>query len=138
MKLRTILTRTKTGANGPWSPVVAAKSVAEHLNIPIHNLVQVDFDDEYMNQHKEEGYPTGYGTFVIVTRWKNVIGIFSFVDLGISIVPMFNKFSNTEDKVAVSECYIKEAFYKTVPEPVMLEIAQQIFNTPELLEPKTE
>jgi hypothetical protein len=95
---------------GPMSPVLFINEVAKELELVVHKLLRVSFENEAVHQIDEgrEGY-TSHDTLVVVTQYKNCNQYAMVVDLGSKGVPVGLWFNNDHD-VTLTPIYKRYPF----------------------------
>lgn len=121
------------GLTGPMSPVLAAKGLAEHLEIHVSNLIRVNFDDELLNQKPDEvisgiQYYTGFDNLIMQSIFTNQTLYTLFVDMGVCICPVILKNSNGEN-FPLSPVYLGENFSHKLNEAQALQVIDKAIES---------
>lgn len=130
-RIQSLLTYKEGKLSGPMSPFLGIQEVAKQLDLQIHGLCRVCFndDDELMHQFNEgtRSNPsiTGHDTLVLKTKYPNTVQYSMFVDTGLGMVPAFMYFSE-DYEVVCSEIYQKTEFIKKLTEVEALMIFHEI------------
>lgn len=94
-KTQSLLEKVNGNITGPMSPVLAAKSVAAQLNIPLNGLSRIWWTTGSIHQAKDE--ETGYDTLLIGSNYNNCKQIFMMVDSGYDVIPVAFGWSDESD-----------------------------------------
>jgi hypothetical protein len=106
------------------SPVLIAKELARAGGFRFNRLARLWFDDERINQRREDGGLTGFDTLVIAAIYQNDVWLSLWVDKGICGLPIAMTYQST-GTFKITGVYQKARFAKKLSTGDI----QQIFDT---------
>lgn len=98
-KFQNLLSRDKNGTvSGAMSPVLVAKEFMEQMKLGgLSGLVRV---------WNDQAYESGYDHLLIMKKYENCTLYMFIVDMGVSVIPAFMKYSD-EDDISITPIYEK-------------------------------
>jgi hypothetical protein len=136
-QIRSLLTQKGDTVSGPMSPMLFAEEVAKSGNFKFNRLARLWFDDERINQEREDGGLTGFDTLLIGTTYDNDLLIMLWVDMGTGGVPIAMAFQSDKE-VDFTQVYTKTTFAKHLSETDTKQIFDSIWADPSQLDAKEE
>jgi len=137
-KVQPLLSRKNGKIFGPMSPMCFANEMAEAADVKFNRLGRIWFDDERINQRREDGGLTGFDTLVIGTVYENDIWLSLWVDLGVGGLAIAMAYRSDNGEVTMTPAYRSEAFAVKISEEDAGVIFSFIFQHMEMISIKEE
>lgn len=136
--IQNLLSETKQGTiSAPMSPMLFAKEVAEQEQIKFNRLARVWFEDERINQYREDGAYTGHDTLIIGCQYANDLWLSLWVDLGTGGIPVAMCYQS-DRKTVCTPVYAKMRYAVKLRHEQITEIFGYVFSNPETIAIKNE
>ena len=136
-RIQSLLSHKEGKVSGPMSPMLFAEEVTHSLGLKFNRLVRLWFEDECINQRREDGGLTGLDTLLVGTMYENDLLVTLWVDLGTGGVPVAMGYLSDKE-VLFTEAYKKERFAKKLTHKEVLQIFDSVFADVKQLEVKEE
>jgi hypothetical protein len=125
--VQSLLSEKEGNVSGPMSPMLFAKEMALSADFKFNRLARVWFDDDHINQKREDGGLTGHDTLIIGTVYKNDVWLSLWVDLGVGGMPIAMVYQS-DNEVEVTPVYLQEKYARNLSASEVGEIFDFVFN----------
>jgi hypothetical protein len=136
-RIQNLLSQKDGKVSGPMSPMLFAEEMAKSATTRFNRLARLWFDDERINQRKEDGGLTGFDTLLIGTVYENDLLLTLWVDTGTGGIPVAMGFLS-DGEVLFTQAYKKEVFAKKLSKAEISEIFQSVFGNVHQIDIKEE
>ncbi|HZY37396.1 MAG TPA: hypothetical protein VFE53_12140 [Mucilaginibacter sp.] len=125
--IQSLLSEKEGNVSGPMSPMLFAKEMALSADFKFNRLARVWFDDERINQKREDGGLTGHDTLIIGTVYKNDVWLSLWVDLGVGGMPIAMVYQS-DNEVEITPVYLQEKYTRNLSASEIGEIFNFVFS----------
>ena len=122
---------------GPMSPMLFANEVALQQEFKFNRLARVRFEDERINQRREDGGYTGNDTLIIGCQYANDLWLSLWVDSGTGGTPVAMCYQSDKETVCIP-VYDKTRYAVKLSHEQICEIFNYVFSNPETIAIKKE
>lgn len=131
--IQNLLSEKKDGKIcGAMSPLLFAQEMAAQQQFKFNRLGRLWFEDERINQHREDGRYTGHDTLIIGTQYKNDLWLSLWVDSGTGGIPVAMCYQS-DRQIVYTPIYSKKSFAAKLNAEQIGEIFNHIFSKPEVI-----
>lgn len=136
--IQNLLSETKQGSiSAPMSPMLFAKEMARQEQFKFNRLARVWFEDERINQCKEDGSYTGHDTLIIGCQYSNDLWLSLWVDSGTGGIPVGMCYESDKETVC-TPVYTQKRYAVKLSHEQITEIFDYVFSNPETIAIKKE
>jgi len=125
--IQSLLSEKDGNVSGPMSPMLFAKEMALSADFKFNRLARVWFDDDRINQKREDGGLTGHDTLIIGTVYKNDVWLSLWVDSGVGGMPIAMVYQS-DNEVEITPVYLQEKFARNLSASEIGEVFNFVFN----------
>lgn len=131
--IQNLLSEIKQGTvSAPMSPMLFAKEMAQQHKFKFNRLARVWFENERINQCREDGGYTGHDTLIIGCRYCNDMWLSLWVDSSTGGVPVAIRFQSNKETIH-TPVYDKTRYAKKLSHEQICKIFDYVFNNPEAI-----
>ena len=125
-----LLERNGSKIEGPMSPVLAAKQLAEHMGCKISGLCRVMFNNERTYNEPDGGdYWTGYDHLIMKSAYSNTNVFYFFINLGIGLSLIAGYDSSDPEEIIKGGDY--ERFANRLNQNELIDMFKKVQHNPE-------
>lgn len=116
----------------PMSPLLFAQEMVTRLKIKFNRLARVCFEDERINQCREDGGLTGHDTLIIGIVYTNDIWLSLWVDSGVSGVPVAEIYKS-DMEIEITSSYNNVSYDRKLTEVEIRAIFSHVLENMDLI-----
>jgi hypothetical protein len=124
--VQNLLSRKDGTVSGPMSPMLFAKEMAKSVGFKYNRLARVWFDDERINQCKEDGGLTGHDNLIIGAVYENDVWLSLWVDSGVGGMPVAMAY-RADKEVEITPVYRKAKYARKLTGQEIQEVFNLVF-----------
>jgi hypothetical protein len=130
--IQTLLSEKDGKVSAPMSPLLFAEEISKNTGLKFNRLARVWFEDETINQNKEEVLYTGHDTIIIGHDILNDLMLSLWVDIGIGGIPIAMVF-RSDREILMTKIYQNEPYERKLTEKEIRLIFEFVFSNPDCL-----
>ncbi|MDB5088599.1 MAG: hypothetical protein JWR09_2593 [Mucilaginibacter sp.] len=124
--IQSLLSRKDGNVSGPMSPTLFAKEMAQSAGFKYNRLARVWFEDDRINQCKEDGGLTGHDTLIIGAVYTNDVWLSLWVDSGVGGMPIAMAYQSDRE-IQITPVYKEAKYARKLTEQEIREIFDCVF-----------
>lgn len=130
--IQTLLSEKDGKVSAPMSPMLFAEEMSKQIGVKFNRLARVWFEDETINQIKEDVLYTGHDTLIIGHDILNDLMLSLWVDIGVGGVPIAMVF-RSDREILMTKIYQNEPYERKLTEQEVRLIFDFVFSNPDSL-----
>jgi len=131
--IQTLLSEKDGKVSAPMSPMLFAEEMSKKTGLKFNRLARVWFEDEAINQIKEDVLYTGHDTLIVAHEILNDLMLSLWVDIGIGGVPIAMAF-RSDREILMTKVYYQEPYERKLTEQEVQLIFDFVFSNPDSLD----
>jgi hypothetical protein len=131
-RIQTLLSEKDGKVSAPMAPMLFAEGMSKHTGIQFNRLARVLFEDEAINQIKEDVLYTGHDTLIMGHDISDDLLLSLWVDIGIGGIPIAMVF-RSDGEILMTKVYYDEPYVRKLTEQEVWQIFDAVFLNPDLM-----